>query len=80
MHIGLQRFFLVLYLEANEFLKKAEIKGDKNTKFFYNVAYLNIKHNTVESLVVNGFVSQDTSEIREHILQFYSSLYSEQFS
>jgi hypothetical protein len=34
----------------------------------------------VDSLVINGSMSSDSTEIREHIVQFYKRLYSEQFS
>jgi hypothetical protein len=33
--------------------------------------YSNGRNNTIESLDVNGSVSLDTAEIREHIMQFY---------
>jgi hypothetical protein len=34
----------------------------------------------VDSLIVNGSLSLDLTEIREHIVQFYTHLYSEQYS
>jgi len=34
----------------------------------------------VDYFVVNGSMSSDSTEIREHIVQFYNQLYSEQFS
>ena len=34
----------------------------------------------MDSLVVNGFISFDSTVIKEHIVQFYNWLYSEQFS
>jgi hypothetical protein len=52
----------------------------RDTHFFHRGANLNRRNNTVESFVINGSVSLDFSEIREHILQFYKSLYSKQFS
>jgi hypothetical protein len=55
-------------------------EGDKNTKIFHWVANSNRRKNTVDSIVVNGSISFDSSEIREHIVQFYTCLYSKQFS
>lgn len=48
-------------------------------QIFLRVTNSNRINNTVESFVVNGFVSSNTAEIIEQILQFYNSLYSEQF-
>jgi hypothetical protein len=50
-------------------------KGDKCTKLFHRVAYLNMRNNFIEEVVVNGTVSSDWSEIKEQILQFYNSLF-----
>ena len=55
-------------------------EGDKNTKFFHCVAISNRRNNIVDSLVVNGFISLDSTEISKHILLFYTHLYQEQFS
>jgi hypothetical protein len=52
-------------------------EGDKSIKFFHRVANSNRGNNIVESLVVNGSVSLDTTVRREHILQFYIRLYSD---
>lgn len=35
---------------------------DKNTKFFYQVANLNRRNNSIVSLVVDGFVLSDSAE------------------
>jgi hypothetical protein len=48
-------------------------------EFFHHLANSNRRNNTVESLEINGTVYSDTTEIREHILQFYNRLDSEQF-
>jgi hypothetical protein len=55
-------------------------EGDKNTKIFHLVANSNRRNNTVDSLAVNGSLSSDFTEIREHIVQFYNQHYLEQFS
>lgn len=55
-------------------------EGDKNTKFFHRMANSNEKNNIVDSLVVKGFISSDSTKIREHIVQFYNQLSSEQFN
>jgi hypothetical protein len=55
-------------------------EGDKNTKIFHLVGNSNRRNNTMDSLVVNGSLSSNFAEIREHIVQFYNQLYLEQFS
>jgi hypothetical protein len=40
----------------------------------------NRKNNSIELLLVNGLVSSNQPAIREHIMQFYDKLFSEQFS
>jgi hypothetical protein len=42
------------------------------------VANLNNRNNSIEALLVNDSVSSDQSAIREHIVQYYDSLLSEQ--
>jgi hypothetical protein len=49
-------------------------------KVFPSVANLNRRNNSIELLSVNGSVSSDQPAIRDHIVQFYDSLFSEQFS
>lgn len=34
----------------------------------------------MDALIVNGSLSRDSTEIKEHIMQFHSQLYSKQFS
>lgn len=55
-------------------------EGDKSTRFFHRVANSNRRNNLVDSLIVDGYVSSNSKEIWEHILQFYTRLYSDQFS
>lgn len=42
--------------------------------------YSNRGNNSIESLLVNGLVSSDQSEIREHIVLSYNRLSLKQFS
>jgi hypothetical protein len=41
---------------------------------------LNRRYNFIESLSVNGSVSSDQPVIRDHIVQFYETLFSEQYN
>jgi hypothetical protein len=43
-------------------------KGGKCTKFFYQVANSNRRNNSIESLLINGTMSSNLTEIREHIV------------
>jgi len=45
--------------------------GDKNTKIFHQVVNSNWRNKSVDSLVINGSISSDFTEVREHIVQFY---------
>jgi len=55
-------------------------EGDKCTKFFHRIANSNRRSNYTESLSVNSSVSSYQPAIREHIVPFYESLFSEQYS
>jgi hypothetical protein len=54
-------------------------EGDNNTKFFHRLANSHRRNNLVESLVVNGNMTADLVVIKEHIVNFYKQLYSEQY-
>jgi hypothetical protein len=45
-------------------------RGDKNAKFFHWVENLPKINNTMDSSVVNRFMSSDSTEIREHMCNF----------
>ena len=47
-------------------------EGDKNTKFFHQVANSNRKCNIVEILVINGDMFSNSEEVKDHIVQFFS--------
>jgi hypothetical protein len=53
-------------------------EGDKNTKFFHKVASSHRRNNQVGSLLIIGSMSTNLMEIKDHIVQFYRNLYSEQ--
>jgi hypothetical protein len=55
-------------------------EGAKRMKFLHCVAKSNRRNNSFESLLVNDSVFSDQTEIREHIVQFYYRLFTEQFS
>ena len=52
-------------------------EGDRNTRFFHKVANSHCRYNHVEALRINGSLSYNPVEIKEHIVQFYQNLYSE---
>jgi hypothetical protein len=55
-------------------------EGDKCTTFFHRVANSNRRNNSIEQLEVNDIVSSNQSEIRDHIVQFYDNMFTEQHS
>jgi hypothetical protein len=55
-------------------------EGDKCTKFFHQVANANRRHNSIDSLIVNGLPTSDPNTINSHIVNFYQSLFSESSS
>jgi hypothetical protein len=55
-------------------------EGDNNTKFFHRVANSHQRYNHVGVLRINGALSCDPGEIKDHIVNYYDSLYAEQSS
>jgi len=53
-------------------------EGDKNTKYFHWVANFHRRYNHVESLSINGSMSNNPIEIKEHIVHFYNKSYTKQ--
>jgi hypothetical protein len=51
---------------------------DNNTKFFHRVANSHHRYNHVESLRINGAMSNNSLEIKEHIVDCYNELYTKQ--
>jgi hypothetical protein len=52
-------------------------EGDKNTKFFHRMANSNRRNNSIDSINVNGSLTYNPEEIKEHIVQFYSRLFTD---
>ena len=55
-------------------------EGDKCTKFFHQVANVNRRNNSIESLIVNGSSTSDPVIISDYIVSFYESLFLEPLS
>jgi hypothetical protein len=53
-------------------------EGDSNTRFFHKVANSHRRNNCVDNLCIDGVMSHDPTEVKEHIVQFYKKLYTEQ--
>ena len=51
-------------------------EGDRNTRFFHKMANSYRRYNRVEVLRINCVLSDDHTEVKDHIVQFYQSLYS----
>jgi hypothetical protein len=52
-------------------------EGDNNTKFFHQMANSNRRRNYVNGLEVDGVYYEEKEEVKQQIVQFYSSLYQE---
>jgi hypothetical protein len=55
-------------------------EGDNNTKFFHRMANSHRRYNHVGVLRINGALSSDPVVIKDHIVNYYDSLYTEQSS
>ena len=53
-------------------------EGDSNTQFFHEVANSHRRYNRVETLRIDGALSNDPNKVEEHVVQFYRNLDSEQ--
>ena len=53
-------------------------EGDKNTKFFHQLANSNRRYNSISSLSINGVLSTDLDAISQCITNFYSHLFEEE--
>lgn len=51
-------------------------EGDKCMKYFHWVASSNRRNNSVEAVTINGSVFADRPPIKDHIVQYYDSLFS----
>jgi len=72
---------MLLFEEVNWRQKSRALwlkEGDNNTKFFHRVANSHRRYNHVGALRINGAMSSDPVEIKEHIVQYYDKLYTKQ--
>jgi hypothetical protein len=53
-------------------------EGDKCTKYFHSMANSRRRYNTIDSLMIDGTLSNNQVEISDHIVKFYQKLFSEQ--
>ena len=54
-------------------------EGDWNTSYFHRVANSHRRNNTVVAMMVDGNRTKDPAIIKDHIVQFYKTLYFEQY-
>uniref|UniRef100_A0A2N9J5V1 Reverse transcriptase domain-containing protein n=1 Tax=Fagus sylvatica TaxID=28930 RepID=A0A2N9J5V1_FAGSY len=52
-------------------------EGDNNMKFFHKIANSNRRRNYMEKIEVGGTTYHSDSDIRDNVVQFYESLYTE---
>ncbi len=69
------------HLEETSWRQKSRVlwlqEGDNNTKFFHRMANSNRRRNYVNGLEVDGVYHEEKEEVKQQIVQFYSSLYQE---
>jgi hypothetical protein len=54
--------------------------GQIKTQFFHKKANSHQRNNQVESLLINRYMSSNSTEVQEHIVQFYNKFYFEQLT
>ena len=54
-------------------------EGDKCIKFFHAIANSNHRNNSIESLMIEGNLSNNQPEINMHIFMFYQKILTEQY-
>jgi hypothetical protein len=73
-----------LLQEEISWKQKSRVKwlkeGDKCTNFFHLMANSNKRFNTIDSLLIDGSLSSNPVDIREHAANFYESLFTEGMS
>jgi hypothetical protein len=69
------------HLEETSWHQKSRMQwlqeGDDNTKFFHRMVNSNHRRNYVNGLEVDGVFYEEKEEVKQQIVQFYSSLYQE---
>jgi hypothetical protein len=54
-------------------------EGDRNTSYFHRVVNSHRRNNTMAVMMMDGNRTEDPAVITNHIVQFYKTLYSEQY-
>lgn len=52
--------------------------GDKNTKFFYGMAFARLRGNKISYLIEGSSRLEDRESITKHILEYFLSLYAKE--
>jgi hypothetical protein len=72
----------VLLMEEISWRQKSRIlwlkEGDKCSKFFHSMANSHRRYNSIDSLMIEGNLSNNQVEISEHIVKYYQKLFEEQ--
>jgi hypothetical protein len=71
-----------LLMEEISWRQKSRIlwlkEGDKCSKFFHSMANSHRRHNSIDSLMIEGNLTNNQAVISEHIVKFYQKLFEEQ--
>jgi hypothetical protein len=71
-----------LLMEEVSWRQKSRIlwlkEGDKCTKYFHSMANSRRRYNSIDSLMIDGTLSNNQVEISDHIVKFYQKLFLEQ--
>lgn len=51
--------------------------GDRCSKFFHKMVNDKVKHNKISSLSIIGALCEDKTKIKNHIIDYYECLYTE---
>jgi exonuclease III len=76
--VGLDKLILLDEISWRQKSRALWLKeGDKNSKFFHRLANSHRNTNSIGQLIIDGVVSSNQDEIRDHIANFYEHLYME---